>query len=276
MNRFFLVAFLLLFLASCARVSIEYRRDQAAEIAEKGSLKYHEIKTDPFTLAMYYREGAATEFTVYIEGDGFAYVTPTTLSSNPTPTTPTALILAVSDPTDGVIYLGRPCQYIDIKKDRYCSDKYWSTHRFADEVISSFDQALNYIRTSISDAKFHLVGYSGGGAVAVILAARRTDVESVRTVAGYLDHVALNRAVGVAPLTGSLDPIAIAPALRDLPQVHYFGLNDRVIPAWVSANFVAAIGSPNCARSAIVNGADHVSGWAAFWNAQGHVKPKCL
>ena len=38
------------------------------------------------------------------------------------------------------------------------------------------------------------VGYSGGAAVAALVAGRRSDIVSLRTLSGYLDHVALNRA----------------------------------------------------------------------------------
>ena len=36
----------------------------------------------------------------------------------------------------------------------------------------------------------HLIGYSGGGAIAVLTASRREDVLSVRTIAANLDHSA--------------------------------------------------------------------------------------
>lgn len=262
-------------IGSCSRISSESRFTFASVIAEKAGLRYSEIETSFFTLAAYLRWGSVGDVSVYIEGDGFAYITPRRLSPDPTPLTPTALILASVDPAESVVYLARPCQFVDLRKERNCLGKYWSSHRFAEEVISSYDQVLNRVKKSGRETRFHLVGYSGGGAVAVLLAARRDDIESVRTVAGYLDHVALNEAKGVAPLWGSLDPIKKASSLVGVPQVHYSGGRDKLIPRWVGASFVKMVGDAACARSVTVNQAEHEFGWKEFWESEGWITPTC-
>ena len=182
---------------------------------------------------------------------------------------------AASDGSESVIYLARPCQYVDLTREKYCSRKYWSSHRFAEEVVSAYEQALDQIKNLVGGVAFHLVGYSGGGAVAVLIAARRGDVISVRTVAGYLDHIALNEKVGVAPLRGSLDPMRVASALRGVPQVHYSGSRDLVIPPWVGEKFVLVVGNPKCARSITVDGVSHEYGWVEYWKTVEHIKPTC-
>ena len=275
MARILLVLCCAVLAGSCSRISAESRSDYAADIARKAGLRYSEVDTSLFTLAAYSRLGSSVDISVYIEGDGFAYVTPWRLSSDPTPLTPTALILAAADPAESVVYLARPCQFVDLRNERNCSDKYWSSHRFAEEVISSYDQVLNRIKKSARGTKFHLVGYSGGGAVAVLLAARRDDIKSLRTVAGYLDHVALNEAKGVAPLWGSLDPIKVAASLAGVPQVHYSGGRDKVIPRWVSKSFMKMVGDSVCARSVTVDQAGHESGWKEFWRLESGTKPAC-
>jgi pimeloyl-ACP methyl ester carboxylesterase len=59
-----------------------------------------------------------------------------------------------------------------------------------------------------------LVGYSGGGTIAVLLAARRSDVAEVITVAANLDVGYWTQRDGLSPLTGSLDPAGGNPRLH--------------------------------------------------------------
>ena len=256
-------------------MSLESRRQTALDLSESGGFAYREIETTTFTIATYRRTDFSGEITVYIEGDGFAYVTPTRISSDPTPLNPTGLELATLDTGGNVIYLARPCQYVDLGKERFCYKRYWSSHRFSKEIISTYDQVLDKIKTTTGARSFHLVGYSGGGAVAVLIAAGRGDVISVRTVAAYLDHVALNEERGVAALEGSLDPMKVAKSLRRIPQIHYAGANDNVIPPWVVKNFALAVDDPRCARFVMLNGVGHQYGWNREWNRVGHIKPTC-
>jgi len=271
----YLSVVLTVLVSACTGSSLERRLDRAASVGGSAGFKYTEIRTSFFTLATFHRTNANGDVSIYIEGDGFAYVTPSKLSDNPTPITPTGLILAASDLGGNVIYMARPCQFVELKREQYCSKDYWSTHRFAEEVVSSYDQALDQIKESGLGRKFNLVGYSGGGAVAVLLAARRDDIGSLRTVAGYLDHIALNKEKGVAPLWGSLDPMRAAASLTGIPQVHYSGAGDKVIPHWVSKKFVRAVADERCARALIVDRASHESGWAEFWKIEHAVKPSC-
>ena len=213
--------------------------------------------------------------TVYIEGDGFAYVTQNRISRDPTPMNPIGLRLAVVDGEKNVIYLARPCQYVDLTREASCVKRYWSSHRFSEEVILAYEQALEEMKRIGGATAFHLVGYSGGGAVAVLVAARRGDIISVRTVAAYLDHVALNELVGVAPLRGSLDPMKVAAQLNRIPQIHYAGNEDQVIPVWVAERFVSSVGASDCAHAVVLDGVGHEKGWVTQWKRLAPLKPAC-
>jgi poly(3-hydroxybutyrate) depolymerase len=126
----------------------------------------------------------------------------------------------------------------------------------------------------IKSKTIHLVGYSGGGAVVAMLAAKRKDIASIRTVAGYMDHVALNRDVKVSQLIGSLDPIKAAPRLKSVPQIHYTGRQDKRIPSWVLKNFSNAVGASNCITIRKVN-AKHEEGWEEIWERAWSKIPAC-
>ncbi len=71
-----------------------------------------------------------------------------------------------------------------------------------------------------------LVSYSGGGAVATLVAARRNDVHNLVTVAGVLDHELWTRNHHLSPSTGSLNLADVWPGLTNIAQSQDVGLAD--------------------------------------------------
>jgi dienelactone hydrolase len=234
------------------------------------------VAAGPFTLTAFTRFDAPGQpVTVYIEGDGQAWVSRTRLSADPTPGNPVALALAAQERgSANVAYLGRPCQYGGTARDAACTPALWSSHRFSPQVVAAMDAAVSEMARRSGASGVHLVGFSGGGAIAALVAARRGDVASLRTVAGNLDHDAVNRLHGVSRLDGSLNPIDHAPALRAIPQIHYSGANDSVVPLSIAAAFVTAVGGP-CATARVIPGASHDSGWPEAWQRAAADLPRC-
>jgi dienelactone hydrolase len=249
--------------------------DKAMNIAVAAKLKSKIIQTSTFKLQGFYRILKTRDpITIYIEGDGLSWLSRNQPSTNPTPRDPTALRLAAIDKGKNVVYLARPCQYISIKTEKLCNIPYWTHKRFAKEVVIAINEAIN-IMVSKSDAKkIHLVGYSGGGAIVAMVAAKRKDISSIRTVAGYMDHVSLNRRAKVSQLIGSLDPIKAAPRLKKTPQIHYSGKKDKRVPGWVIKNFSKAVGSSDCIALRRVN-ATHDEGWEEVWQRVWSKIPTC-
>ena len=202
---------------------------------------------------------------VYIEGDGRAWVTPSRASDDPTPVDPIALKLAMAHPSGEAVWIARPCQYQGAGTPT-CGSEWWTRARFAPAVIEAMDTALDVMKARHGAKRLVLVGYSGGGAVAALLAARRKDVERLVTVAGNLDHRAWTHHHAISPLVASLDARDLIPDLRGLQQVHIAGSRDRIIPAAIVQNFSERIG-PN-ARFVVMD-ADHqccwVDDWARLW-----------
>lgn len=208
------------------------RREQADALA--GEKHWHEITIatgQPFELVAFVPETpvVAERLTVYIEGDGLAWITRDTASANPTPRDPVALRLALAQAEGAAAYLGRPCQYVAAAPSE-CPNRYWTSHRFAPEVITSVDRAINVLKTRFGASRLTLVGYSGGGAVAALIAARRSDVERLITVAGNVDHRAWTSYHGLQPLSGSLNPADDLASLSDIPQWHFAGGRDTTVP----------------------------------------------
>jgi pimeloyl-ACP methyl ester carboxylesterase len=110
-----------------------------------------------------------------------------------------------------------------------------------------------------------LVGYSGGGAVAALVAARRDDVARLITVAANLDHAAWTTHHRLAPLRGSLNPADLAQRLEVLPQVHLAGAKDRVVPPAIAESYLGRMDDRSRARLVVVEGADHDCCWVAAW-----------
>lgn len=160
-------------------------------------------------------------------------------------------------------------------KSKNCTNAYWTNARSAPEIIESYDQILNTLKQRYDSKGFHLVGFSGGGAIAVLLAARRADIKSVRTIAGNLDHVALHKYKKVSPLTASLDPIAVAEKINHIPQIHFSGREDTTVPQWVAKNFARAAHAPDCVKIRIIPGVEHSKGWEDVWGDLYKVKPEC-
>lgn len=252
-------------LAGCGGAA---ERHAAAEgIARAGGLVAGRVAAGPFDLALWQRPGRADSVTVYVEGDGFAWAERGRPSPDPTPYRPLALELAARDPAPAVAVVGRPCQYRAgaARPQPACDDaRWWTGARFAPEVIAAVGAAVDRAKAAAGATAVHLVGYSGGGAVAALVAARREDVASLRTVAGNLDPAWVNARHGVDPLRGSLSPLDAAPRLARLPQTHFAGRRDAVVPPETAERFVAALGTGTCARVVAVE-ADHHDGWIEAW-----------
>lgn len=234
-----------------------------------------ELKAEGFVLQSYVRlERSDSPIRVYIEGDGHAWSTRWEPSPDPTPRYAVGLRLALLDPLPNVVYLARPCQYTR-EKSPACQETYWTEKRYSSEVVTAMGQALDQILQAVPSPRVELVGYSGGAAIAVMLAAQRRDVISLRTVAGNLDSDAVNQYHHVSAMPLSQNPIAYASALAHLPQRHFIGGRDRIIPPSISAGFITHTACTADNIIVKVADADHQNGWEAVWPDLLIMMPEC-
>ncbi len=241
------------------------RYASADRIARAGSFDRSFIKTDHFVLTAYSRfKRVGAPINIYIEGDGISWVSRTQLSGDPTPHRPLVLELAALDPAENVAYIARPGQYSTAGTPQY-DPSYWSNKRFSEEVIESMNEAIGDLSGQAGTKDINLIGYSGGAAIAVLIAARRNDIASLRTIAGNLDPEAVNQCHNVSPLSGSLNLLDVAGKIKNLPQRHFIGSKDRIIPAWIAQSFVKLEGDKNYDRITVVDGAAHAKGWKNRW-----------
>ena len=265
-GRFLALTLLPLCAAGCVGL-FEGRLDQAQDIARDGGLSRQTVEAGGFRLLGFERPtsgpaGAADPLVVYIEGDGRAWILPWQPARDPTPTDPVALRLAARDPARPLLYLARPCQYVPSPG---CDVALWTRDRLSPAVVAAYQQAIDAAKRRSGSTRVVLVGYSGGGALAALLAERRDDVARLVTVAADLDLGAWVRLHDVDPLSGSLDPADEAPRIATLPQVHFVGAADRVVPESIVAGFLARLPPGAPARLVTMPGFDHACCWARAW-----------
>jgi len=237
----------------------------ADDIANKAGFSKEYVKAGGFTLLTYQRFNKLSDrMSIYIEGDGRAWETKHRLSDDPTPSNPVALRLAAVDPADSVAYISRPGQYT-FSGFPDCDPRYWSGRRFALEVVESIDRVIDVLKKKSGAKYLELVGYSGGGAIAVLVAARRNDVYALRTVAGNLNINAFCEYHHVSLLEGSMDPLDMAKEVARIPQRHFVGAKDKIVPLVIADSFVKMEGDRGQERISIVDGASHNDGWEKRW-----------
>ena len=256
---------LIFFLSGCATLSgLSLDRLKKAEaIADKAGLGSAVIQTSVFQIQSFARiEAPGRPLRVYIEGDGLAWRSRTGMSDDPTPIHPIALFLAAEDSSENVVYLARPCQYVT---DTACESRFWTSDRFSEEVVASMNSAVDQYKQGAEATSIELVGFSGGAAIALLIAERREDVSSIRTVAGNLDPQALNRYHRVSPLINSLDPMKDAVKISGIPQWHFIGKKDTVVPPFIAENFKKSSGASQNIHIKLISGASHMDGWIERW-----------
>lgn len=256
-----------LMLASCASLpSPEVRLRYADAIAAQRGWQRASIATGSFELIAYWpaTQDYGADLTIYIEGDGFAWLTPSVPSNDPTPLDPLALKLALAQPYGNVAYLARPCQFIDAQAGG-CPQRFWTEQRFAEDVIDSSDKAVDAVKARFHARHLTLVGYSGGAAVAALLASRRNDVVKLITVAGNLDIRAWADYHHLQPLNGSLNPADVTDNLKGVMQWHFAGGKDKVVPASLTFSFSARFPADHRPKVIVEPSFDHHCCWAENW-----------
>ena len=268
--------FLVLYVGVCMLITAcaEAPRRQADAIAQPAGLQHEQVKAGAFVLTTYVRlTRADLPVTVYIEGDGLAWRTRNQPSDDPTPRKAMGLRLAAADHGANVVYLARPCQFTPMSENPRCDAAYWTEKRFAPEVVAAMNEAVSHYMARLPGQRVDLVGYSGGGAIAVLLASRRHDVTSLRTVAGNLDHDAVNRLHRVSLMPDSLNPMDVATDVAGIPQLHFSGADDSIIPPSIAHDFVTKVGA--CAQEQVVDGLTHEGDWDAQWPQLLAIRPRC-
>jgi hypothetical protein len=252
-------------LAGCSG-SPEYLKNRFVDKAVTAGFRMRVIETENFELfsALRWQNSVSSRVVIYIEGDGRAWLSKSIPATQPTPVESPVFAMAHQDVLGNVLYLARPCQYEAGPVD-LCEIKYWTSHRYSEEIVESYVEAIASVAEQFGFREFVLVGYSGGGVIASLLASRLKGVELLVTVAANLDHPYWTNLHGVSPLSGSLRLPEDSPGIESITQHHFVGADDTVVPARVLENYLGQLPDQGQARLEEVEAYDHRCCWAQGW-----------
>jgi hypothetical protein len=269
------IAFCFLFTSCSLGVTTEQQRDAARALISTSGWHEASKTIDGITLFTAYKSTSySTAARVYIEGDGLAFTDSSQISNDPTPRPTMFLKLALADESATVIYVARPCQYL-LKESPACTFRDWSFDRFSNLQLARITRVLDDYRNTKGITSFELVGFSGGAAIALSLATQRSDIISVRTIAGNVALAEFIRIHSLEPFSTDADPMLRLAALRRIPQIHMVSSNDQVIPPDLTRYYLNALQSP-CAKLEVVETLSHSKGWEQPLRSLIHSPlPKC-
>jgi hypothetical protein len=200
---------------------------------------------------------------VYIEGDGIPFYHRFQVAKDPSPSYPMMLAMMQQD-QNPAIYLGRPCyfarSYVALT-DPICNSHYWTDARYSEEVVASMVSALRQQLTQQSYAGLILIGHSGGGTLALLMAARMPEVTQLVTIAANMDTAAWTQYHHYSPMKRSLNPAEVINLRQPELQLHFAGGRDDNIPPALGEAFLARLGL----SYRVIPDYDHNCCWQRQW-----------
>ncbi len=231
--------------------------------AERSGFEVSVVKGGAFPLRVYLSPGARAghgPLHLYLEGDGRPWIGGRYIAADPHGRNPVAFELMLEDSAPSA-YVQRPCYHL--APEGPCDPELWTHGRYSETVVSSLEKGIERVAAlGGSNRGLVLIGYSGGGALARLLASRLEGVRALVTVAANLDIEAWADHHGFEPLTSSLNPVGEPPLPADLPQVHWLGGRDTNVPAELMP---ATLRDQPGVRVEVIPDFDHVCCWVDRW-----------
>jgi pimeloyl-ACP methyl ester carboxylesterase len=238
------------------------RRDPDAQItkadavAAKQGYSKHFIQAGDFKLVVREpRRNRAVEIEIALFGDSINYWQSDRFGHR-TYTTPgqgalddSGYYFDMADASRSIYILERPCFALTEKEEPKCSNPYWWTEgKYSDQVVQSLSRGISEIKNMSGATSVHLMGISSGGTLAVLIAASRDDIASIRTISAPLDvsemlqHQSRMFGIRVGEKLDGANPIDVAARLARIPQMHVRGTRDEMIPQSTWDSFKAKSG----------------------------------
>lgn len=235
----------------------------AATTPEMTGFTYKPVATSHITLAAWQRDFKPYQpVRIYIDGN--AYTDGFFGTKRPRMYAPVGMQLALKDKKMAVAYLARPCYFME---HPVCTPIAWERGKYAPELIDEMTEAILSWQKKYHFSYIELVGYDGGAAIAMSLAARLKNVNVGRiiTVAGILDTQKDAQFHDEDILPDSINPVKDMYALARIPQIHYVGGKDKTVPESFTVNFVKTMNAmkPVSVQVRRLPNADHEN-WANF------------
>lgn len=253
-------------LASCAVALVVLgcasTTQQIDTIVRENGFTTRSIVSQGFRLRLYEHRAQAnsSRLHVYLEGDGRPWRTRTQVNDDPTPQRALALELMALD-EHWSLYLGRPCYFGEFAAEA-CSPWMWTSGRYSEVVVAAMAKGLGDIIDANAVTEVRLIGYSGGGVIAWLLAERVAQVTQLVTVSANLDIDAWTAHHGYSRLSGSLNPSDRQALPERVRHWYLVGIRDRQVPpALIDAQANPAVATARILRF----DADHRCCWVDAW-----------
>lgn len=221
-----------------------------------------ELSAASFSLTAFYQPGPqpAKSLHVYLEGDGTPWLHGYSPADDPT-THETLMLPLMALDAGAALYLGRPC-YNGHAKDSGCDASLWTSARYGETVVNTMALALQQFCQQHGIQQLVLIGHSGGGALALLLAGRLPQTRLVVTLAGNYDINAWTDHHGYQRLTASINP-AKQPE-TGVTEWHFLAVEDKTIPPQL---FLSALQRRANSRVEVLPEVEHQTGWRKVWPA---------
>jgi hypothetical protein len=257
MIKFINILFLTLLIVSCSTPAVHLQQEAERLGFNHSIVQGTEFKHVVYTNKVQNKNG---KLHVYLDGDGTPWVNNRWVSEDPTPRNPLLFRLMSLD-TEPAVYLGRPC-YHGFSDTPPCEPGLWTNKRYSMVVLKTMAVALEQIVKRLGTRKVVLIGYSGGGTLAMLLAEQTQNLQGIVTIAGNLDINAWSNLHGYAPLIGSKNPAQQPPLNPALFQLHYAGGKDQNVPVSLIQPTVLR---QHSAQLIIIPEFDHTCCWEKIW-----------
>jgi hypothetical protein len=196
---------------------------------------------------------------IYLDGDGTPSLGRGRIARDPTTRDRLILDLIDADPSYSVL-IGRPCYYGNKKAG--CVAEQWTSARYSQFVVERLVVSINAIVRRYPTSSIILIGYSGGGTLAMLAAPKIERLDALVTIAANLDTQVWVEHHGYAPLQGSLNPADQPPLRSTIKQFHFFGADDQNVPVSVARR---VIDQQQNAEIELVAGYGHRCCWPDIW-----------
>jgi len=241
--------------------------EHADVAAERAGLSTVALVGGGFSLKGFERQVAGRHATVFIEGDGRPWrAGGRVIAEDPTPSRLIALEWMEQTPGPA-LYLGRPC-YFQSAAAQPCDAMLWTYGRYSQEVVQSMAEALEgWLQRRPDISSLTLVGHSGGGVLALLLAERVLRTNEVIALSTPVDIVAWTELHGYTRLFASHNPVHQAGWRAGVQRSFYFGEVDQQVPP---SHFVLPAQAVPGAQVTVVKGIGHDCCGPDIWLNNSH------
>ena len=149
--------------------------------------------------------------------------------------------------------------------------------RYSIANINRIAEVIQNLKNYYNSEKVILVGYSGGAGIAMYLGSiDNKSIKSIRTIAGNINHNELSKILKISRLKKSINFYSIEKKINTIPQVHYYGLKDKIVPNELQTSYKIRNSNNKCIKIKPVNKATHNEGWVDFWINNNNNIPNCF